>query len=155
MDEIKKILAPTDLSELSSAGVRYALKLAKSLKAEVTVYHVVDFQMLTEQGQRSSAPSSFQPPDDLFLARYKAALSAFLNDYASDLTSSLNAHEKVEQGAPSEKIVELATTQAMDLIVMSTRGKGGLQASLGSVTEQVVRTAPCPVLSIRPKEPRS
>ncbi len=41
MEKIKKILAPTDLSELSQAGVHYALNLAKAVGAEVTVYHVV------------------------------------------------------------------------------------------------------------------
>ena len=41
MEKISKILAPTDISELSQAGVRYALELAKAVKAELTVYHAV------------------------------------------------------------------------------------------------------------------
>jgi nucleotide-binding universal stress UspA family protein len=50
MDKIKKILAPTDLSELSQAGIRYALNLARALGAEVTVYHVVELNGLTRSG---------------------------------------------------------------------------------------------------------
>ena len=49
MDEIKKILAPTDLSDLSAAGIRYALRLAEAIEAEVTIYHVVDYHALTRQ----------------------------------------------------------------------------------------------------------
>lgn len=75
MEEIKKILAPTDLSELSKAGVRYALKLAKALGAEITVYHAVDYETLTRYGERSDAPASFPPADQQFLDRYQNALA--------------------------------------------------------------------------------
>ena len=64
MEQIKKILAPTDLSELSKIGVRYALQLAKGTGAKVTVYHVVDYDTLTRYGQRSMAAPHFQPPDE-------------------------------------------------------------------------------------------
>jgi nucleotide-binding universal stress UspA family protein len=91
--KVKKILAPTDLSELSRAGLRYALELGKSEGAEVLVYNVVG-------------------PSQERLDRHKA-----------------------------------------DLIVMSTHGSTGLShAQIGSVTEKVVRTAICPVLSIHPTE---
>ena len=152
MDQIKKILAPTDLSELSQVGVRYALNLAKGIEAEVTVYHVVDYDTLTRYGQRSAASSSFQPPDHDFLERYQKALSQFLKDYVSDLTACVKVHEKVELGTPGKNIVELAKSEEYDLIVMSTHGKTGLRMTLGSVTEEVVQTGPCPVLSVRPQE---
>ena len=152
MDQIKKILAPTDLSDLSQVGVRYALNLAKNIEAEVTVYHVVDYDTLIRYGQKSSAPSSFQPPDHFFLERYQTALSQFLKDHVSGLTPGVKVGEKVELGTPDKSIVELAKSEGYDLIVMSTHGKAGLRMTVGSVTEKVVRTAPCPVLSIRPQE---
>ena len=152
MDQIKNILAPTDLSELSRVGVRYALNLAKNVEAEVTVYHVVDYDTLIRYGQKSTAPSSFQPPDHLFLERYQTALSQFLKDHVSDLTPGVKVGEKVELGTPDKSIVELAKSEGYDLIVMSTHGKSGLRMTVGSVTEKVVRTAPCPVLSIRPQK---
>ena len=152
MDQIKKILAPSDLSELSELGVRYALNLAKAIEAEVTVYHVVDYDTLTRYGQRSAASSSFQPPDHHFLERYQKALSGFLMDHVADLSPSVKMREKVELGTPGKSIVELAKSGEYDLIVMSTHGKTGLRMTLGSVTEEVVRTGPCPVLSIRPHE---
>jgi nucleotide-binding universal stress UspA family protein len=152
MHQIKKILAPTDLSELSQVGVRYALNLAKAIEAEVVIYHVVDYDTLIRYGQRSTASSSFQPPDHFFLERYQVALSQFLKDYVSDLTPYVKAREKVELGTPDKSIVELAKSEGYDLIIMSTHGKTGLRMTVGSVTEKVVRTAPCPVLSIRPQE---
>jgi nucleotide-binding universal stress UspA family protein len=150
MEEIKKILAPTDLSELSKLGVRYALKLAKAIEAEVTVYHAVDYETLTRYGQRSAAPASFQPAEQQFLDRYQNALTEFMADCACDVDTSVKARQKVELGIPDESIVELAKSQGYDLIVMSTHGKTGVRMTLGSVTETVVRTAPCPVLSIGP-----
>jgi nucleotide-binding universal stress UspA family protein len=151
VDEIKKILAPTDLSELSGAGVRYALRLAEAIDAEVTIYHVVDYDALTRYGQRSKAASIFQPPDHFFLERYQTALSGFLKKHVADHPTRLKVQEKVELGAPDKKIVEYAEAAGIDLIVMSTEGKTGPQRFVGSVTEKVVRTSPCPVLSTRPR----
>jgi len=145
MEQIKKILAPTDLSELSKIGVRYALQLAKGSGAEVTVYHVVDYDTLTRYGQRSTAASHFQPPDEQFLDRYQKALSEFLIDC---VIPSVNIREKVDLGTPETSIVQLAQSEGYDLIVMSTHGKSGLRMSVGSVTQSIVQTAPCPVLSI-------
>jgi universal stress protein A len=151
MDSIKKILAPTDLSESSGAGLRYALTLGNALGAEVLVYHVVDYDVLTRHGERSSAPASFQPPDRAFLERYETALSQFVEGAASDLLPSVQVGQKVELGRPDTGIVELARTGRYDLIVMSTHGKSGPRMTLGSVTQRIVHTAPCPVLSIRPE----
>jgi universal stress protein A len=152
MDQIKKILVPTDLSELSQVGVRYALSLAKVIEAEVTVYHVVDYDTLIRYGQKSTAPSSFQPPDHFFLERYQTALSQFVKDHVFGLTPGVKVGKKVELGTPDKSIVELAKSEGYDLIIMSTHGKTGLRMTVGSVTEKVVRTAPCPVLSIRPQD---
>jgi nucleotide-binding universal stress UspA family protein len=72
---IKRILAPTDLSELSAVGIRYAFDLARTFEAAVTIHHIVDYDTLIRYGQRSTAPSSFQPHDQQFLEKYQIALS--------------------------------------------------------------------------------
>jgi len=155
MDQIKKILAPTDFSELSQAGVRYALHLAQALGAEVTIYHVVNYEEITayrewmEEG--AMANSTFRPPQQL-LERCRLALDQFLKDHFSDLMPWVKVHKKVELGVPYKNIVEEAKREGADLIVLATHGRTGLShALLGSVTEKVVRNAPCPVLSIRPQ----
>ena len=151
MEKIKRILAPTDLSELSQVGVRYALNLAKAVGAEVTLYHVVSYEELLWYGEKIATAATFGPSDSI-LEKYQTALTQFLKANFSDLVPSVKVHEKVELGAPDGNIVEEAKKEGADLIVISTHGRSGLpHMLLGSVTEKVVRHAPCPVLSIRPE----
>ena len=154
MEKIKKILAPTDLSDLSKAGVRYALNLAKELGAEVTAYHVVDFSEIQQYGrelQREGRATATFPHPAALVERYQIALARFVGDNFADLFPSVTVREKVEVGRPDERIVQQAMKDGSDLIVISTHGRTGLShALMGSVTEKVVRAAPCPVLSIRP-----
>ena len=143
MDRIKKILAPTDLSELSAAGVRYALELGRAVSAAVTVYHAIGTEEL--MGQDYLRPL---PP---VLETYESALARFLEDHCLDLLPLVEVHTKVEIGTADINIVDAAAKIGVDLIVISTHGRTGLSHILvGSVTERVVRHAPCPVLSIRP-----
>jgi len=148
MDRIKKILAPTDLSELSEGGVRYALELAKSQGAEVIVYHVVDSvrvpypeKELNTLYRRSLSSCSV----------FKDRIKHFLRGDFPDLISKVKVRQEVEIGVAHERIVEKAADERVDMIVMSTHGRTGLSHMLiGSVTEQVVRHATCPVLTVSP-----
>ena len=153
--KIRKILAPTDLSKLSRAGVRYALELARDSGAEVTVYHVVNYDEITrfQRGSDEEATVDFvsRSPQQL-LERHHQALKRFLEENCPDLLPLVTTREKVELGKPDKSIVEEADKEAVDLIVISTHGRTGLaHMLLGSVTEKVVREATCPVLSIRPE----
>ena len=144
MERIKKILAPTDMSELSQGGVRYALDLARRVGAQVTVYHVVSTDELMQQ--------ELGGPLSQILERYEQALQKFLDEHFSDILPLVEVRTKVEIGAPDDNIVQEAEKEGMDMVVLSTHGRTGLSHILvGSVTERVVRHAPCPVLSIRPK----
>ena len=144
MDKIKKILAPTDLSDLSAAGVRYALELGRAVGAAVTVYHAVGTEELMAIDHLRPLPP--------VLETYENALSRFLEDHCLDLLPLVEVTAKAEIGAAEVNIVEQAEKAGVDLIVISTHGRTGLSHVLvGSVTERVVRYAPCPVLSIRPE----
>lgn len=154
MDKIRKILAPTDLSEISQVGVRYALKLARSVGAEVIVYQVVspeDLLQHTEPPEKGATDPLYRSPSSV-LVRHEAVLARFLSDHFSDLVPWLKVREKVELGPPDKAIVQRAKMEGADLIVMATHGRSGLaHVLLGSVTEKVVRTAPCPVLTVHPQ----
>lgn len=144
MVKIKKILAPTDLSDLSLEGVRYALNSARVLGAEVTAYHVIELEELMRYSYLGLL-------DDL-ADKYGVALSRFLELHCADLLPLAEVHTKVELGTPDINIVEEAKKEGVDLIVISTHGRTGLShIVVGSVTERVVRNAPCPVLSIHPE----
>jgi nucleotide-binding universal stress UspA family protein len=154
MEQIRKILAPTDLSEFSKVGVRYALNLAMTAGAEVTVYHVVTFDEIEEYGRelQERGTAVLTRPPGYLLEKYRSALAGFLKASFSDLIQSVKIREQVELGTADKNIVEEAAKQGTDLIVISTHGRTGLDHILmGSVTEKVVRHAPCPVLSIRPE----
>ena len=146
MKKVEKILAPTDLSELSRIGMEYALELARGWGAEVTVYHVANAAELANYKAYSM--------DDL-LNKHQKSLDQFLDDHFAELLPLVEVRRKVAIGSPATNILEEAEREGSDLIVMSTHGRTGLAHMLmGSVTEQVVRNASCPVFSVHPPQPR-
>jgi nucleotide-binding universal stress UspA family protein len=144
---IKKILAPTDLSELSKAGLRHALELGKSAGAEVVVYHVIG-----PAEEWRARHDGFYSPERTAEHR-KKTLGQFLKITCADLIPQVAVRQEVGCGVPYEKIVAKADEEKADLIVMSTHGWSGLfHVLIGSVTEKVVNRASCPVLSIHTAE---
>jgi nucleotide-binding universal stress UspA family protein len=140
MDKVRKILAPTDFSDLSKVGIRYALEMGWNEGAKVIVYHVIDFGL--DSHNRLASHTSNR---DL-LEEGRRTLHNFLTANFADL---VNVVEVVEFGAPYKNIVEKAESEKADLIVMSTHGRTGFDhLMLGSVTEKVVAHAPCPVLVV-------
>jgi nucleotide-binding universal stress UspA family protein len=148
MNGIKKILAPTDLTELSLEGLRYALEVARTTGAEVIVYLVVCLDEFTRYELSHVRPQLL----DTFLQGYRLQLSGFLDQHFARVLPLVELRQEVEPGIPEESIVAKAKAEDADLIVISTHGRSGLsQIVTGSVTENVVRHASCPVLSIRPR----
>jgi universal stress protein A len=154
MDAIKKILAPTDLSDTSRAGVRYALEMAAVFGAEVHIYSVVHYEEAAPYpfGLDEGAAMHLPVVDvKTFLEERNQAVSRFIGDNFGDLLTNLSVHHATDMGIASDKILEKAVAIGANLIVMSTHGRTGLGHMLiGSITEQVVRRSSCPVLSIRP-----
>jgi Universal stress protein UspA and related nucleotide-binding proteins len=141
---LTKILAPTDLSELSRAAVSYAIEIGFERNAEVIIYHVLSENVDWFGDDRLN-------PASVFLPRQKALLREFVKEYFADGAGKVKITEVVETGIPYNKIVMKAEEENVDLIVMSTHGRTGIeQVMLGSVTAKVVARAGCPVLSIRP-----
>lgn len=150
---IRKILAPTDLSQLSRVGVRYALNAAKDLDAAVIIYHVVAAHEIGKLGDRfkehAFRATGFPNILESYLHTYEVRLAQFVGQNFSDLLPFVRVDEKVELGSPDKNIVEQAKTEGVDLIIMATHGRDGLSRMfMGSVTEQVIRNAPCPVLAV-------
>lgn len=152
---IRKILAPTDLSTVSKVGVRFALTIGKHFDAEVSIYHVVNADEIRKLGDslngRTFIGSVLPNVLETYLHTYEVSLAQFVGQNFSDLLPTVKVDEKVDLGSPDKNIVDRAKTEGFDLIIMATRGKGGLsRLFLGSVTEKVIRNAPCPVLAIPP-----
>jgi len=148
MYKVKKILAPTDFSDLSKAGIRYALETARETNAEVVVYHAIDLGNAFQDRR-----ADFGPHHDM-LENSRVVLNRFLTEHFADCIDLVEVRQMVEFGAPHKNIVDIAASEGMDMIVMSTHGRTGLDhLILGSVAEKVVAHAPCPVLVV-PRERR-
>ena len=147
MYKLKKILAPTDFSQLSLIGVRRALEMAQPSGAEVIVYHVIAV------GDNWFATYEELNPARALLETEIGRLERFVKEKLADYCDVVEIRQVVEIGSPPASIVEKAEREAVDMIVMSTHGRTGIDHMLiGSVTEKVVAHASCPVLTIpRPK----
>jgi nucleotide-binding universal stress UspA family protein len=143
MARVKRILAPTDFSELSKVGILYALEMARDVSAEVVVYHAIDVG-----GQWQDRPPAVAAHHDM-LEESRRLLDKFLADNFADCIDLVEVRCAVEFGTPHKNIVEKAAAEGVDMIVMSTHGRTGLNhIIMGSVAEKVVARATCPVLVV-------
>lgn len=135
MAMLKKILAPTDFSELSAKGVRYACQLAKDTGAELIIFNVV---LLDETNTINKVE----------MDRHRARLDNFVADKI-DASANLKTRKLVDAGEAYGAILDCADNEHVDLIVMSSHGRSGLARMLiGSVTDKVLRGSSCPVLVV-------
>jgi nucleotide-binding universal stress UspA family protein len=143
---IQRILAPTDLSELSKQGLQTALGVAEAFGAKLLLLHVVEPPPYQVEGLLPSQVGTTLLDD---LERQASReLAQMLSDRHG---SQVEVMHRVVVGIPYRKIVEVAEEEKSDLIVMTTHGRTGLShLVMGSVAEKIVRTAPCPVLTLRP-----
>ena len=148
MVTLKNILVATDFSEPSTVALNYGRDLARSYNARLHVLHVVEDVMMRYSSEIGFALPQVQ--QDL-----EAAATRELNGLITeDDRNTLSVVTAVETGVNiSEVIVKYAKEHAIDLIVTGTHGRGAVKHFLmGSVAERVVRTAPCPVLTVREHE---
>ena len=144
MNRIKKILAPTDFSELSLKAVRQAVDFATQLGAELHLLHVCPVLLY------ALGPDAV-PDDPHFEEQLKQRLTVKLEQTAQALRSSgVTIHTLLVTGNPAHEITEVAAGQAFDLIVIGTHGRTGFsRLAMGSVAERTVRTSKVPVLTLR------
>jgi len=138
---ITRILVPTDFSRPSEQALAYARSLAQRLGASLHLLHVVNRPLLAE-GLAAEAfidESTAMGSDMVEVAQQR------LRKHAPDAASA-----NVVFGYAAKSIVQHASQLGVDLIVMGSHGRTGIaHILLGSVAEAVVRTAPCPVLTVR------
>mgnify|MGYP001376046017 CR=1 FL=1 len=156
MDPVKNILAPTDLSALSAKGLEYAGSLATKIGARLTVCHVVrteEFVAHARLLEKGSGSAIVEEQLRHLVERHKELLHDFVNRHIRSAHPGMVIAEIVEMGEPHRLIIDWIKPNAIDLIVMSTHGRSGLQrVMLGSVTEKILRNSHCPVLVIPPEE---
>jgi nucleotide-binding universal stress UspA family protein len=138
---LKNILVPTDFESAAEAALRYGRTLAETFGADLHLLHVEDNTLFHAR---------FADPPAL-----EAAARRQLDERAAaDDRQRYQTHAIIKKfDSPTEAIVRYAQEAAIDLIVMGTHGRRGADHLLmGSVAERVVRSAPCPVLTVRHPE---
>lgn len=147
MIRLQKVLLPTDFSDYSTAATKYACELARRFDAELHVLHTLETHLASTPtfGMGLALPTHIKESRD---AAEKALAGVLDPKWVVDRTV---IHAVVE-GSPKVEIIRYARKHDIDLIVLSTHGRTGLSHVLmGSVAETVVRSAPCPVLTVRPE----
>ena len=144
MLNIQIVLHPTDYSERSEFAFRIACSLARDYRAKLILLHVA-LRSVTVEGEAAIAPRSeeyFQEQREI-LERVSVPAEA-------------RVERQLGEGDPAVEILRAAQAVKADLIVMGTHGRTGLSRLLmGSVAEQIVRKAPCPVLTVRTPFPQA
>jgi nucleotide-binding universal stress UspA family protein len=136
---LKTILAPTDFSDLSANGVRYACQLARDMGAALIVFNVVALDESNAVNKRE-------------IEQHKQRLEEFVAEKVADAGVGLKVRQMVDAGQPFGAIVDCAEKEGVDLIVMSSHGRSGLSRMLiGSVTDKILRGGSCPVLVVPAK----
>ncbi len=142
---IKRILAPTDYSDHSYYAMRYALSLARQWEAELHLLNVLEPAVFpTEAGLTPMGLMNLD--DELATASDRSMTELLLRDELKGLTTVT----AVSHGRASSAIIEYAQEHDIDLVVIATHGRTGLEHLIfGSTAERVVRESPCPVLTVR------
>lgn len=148
--DLKKIVLTTDLSENANAASEYAVELARKFGATLFLVHVFECDIYYA-GTMESA--SMNDPAEFFSHARENRKKA-LKEAARTLSAAtgLPVSDVFLEGHASHEVVNFAKKEKADCIVIATHGRSGLSHLLfGSVAENVVRMAACPVLSVRPK----
>jgi nucleotide-binding universal stress UspA family protein len=139
----KKIVCPVDFSDSSLAALDYAAEFARQNDGQLILLHVIENPLAD---QYSPEGQNLYAAGEHAVEKSKQMLTDTAHTYAAGIPYEVVA----TRGDPYEQIVALGSAQQADVIVMSTHGRTGPQRLLiGSVTEKVVRTAACPVLTVR------
>jgi nucleotide-binding universal stress UspA family protein len=146
MLEIRRILCPTDLSDIAPRTFENALALARFHRAEVELLYVSEPLLPGPVSPVSYPPWSVLDP--AVRGRLGKALEALVERSAP---GAVAVTSKVVEGRVVAELLARARSWPADMIVMGTHGRGGFERwVLGSVTEKVLRQAPCPVLTVPP-----
>ncbi len=150
MISLKKIVVATDFGEAADAALSYGRELARSFNARLELVHVVE-NVLTRgfgaEGYVASYPELQQEVEEAA----ERQLASMLSDEDRQMLGAKAV--LLKSNSPAFTIVGYAKEQDADLIIMGTHGRGAVAHLLmGSVAERVVRTASCPVLTVRHPE---
>jgi len=144
---LKRILVPVDFSDGAELALKYAASFARQYKAEIHLLHVFEEEFLPPVPMEMpiALPSGgMGPQQDIHMQ---------LRNFVSDDHKDLSIVTTVRGGNVSSNIIEYASEQKIDLIIMGAHGRSGLlKTLLGDTSYAVTRQADCPVLTVKPTQ---
>ena len=141
---IKRILCATDFSDFSNHAIPYGITLAREFKAKLYVSHVIDLSSAAIYGEAVFA-----------LEEQQSRMTSYAHKEMTRLMGqeSLDWEPLITVGNPANEIARLAADKQVDLAIAASHGRSGLKRLiLGSVTERLMRTLPCPLWVVRSPE---
>jgi len=143
--EIKSILFPTDFSEGSAQALQYAVDMSKRYGAKLHVVHII-YDITKATGWYVPHVST----DKMYQEIQEGAKKELDRFAVKELAEVKDVERTVITGVPHEEVINFAKKHKIDLIIMGTHGRKGIDRILfGSTAAQIVRFAPCPVLTVR------
>jgi len=145
---LRQLLVPTDFSDRSEVALAYGIALTKQFDGSLHLLHVVESVVAAEP-----QPRNWEAREDIDRAVAANAWDDLHRLIPPQERSRLRIQFALEWGMPFVEIIRYARAHGIDLITLGTHGRSGIKHLLmGSVAENVVRTAPCPVLTVRHPE---
>jgi len=141
---IKTIVCTTDFSDFSNRAVPFGVALAKEFGAKLYLCHVIDLSSVAMYGEGFSDPLMLE-----------SKITDYAHEHLQDLIgdTDIDWESLTSVGHTADEIAHLAKEKAADLVVSATHGRSGLKRLiLGSVTERLMRTLPCPMYIVRSLE---
>lgn len=142
-----KVLHPTDFSETADLALEETIRLSRALGAEVVLVHVLGETPPYDQGLGGVQVERIHAAQERWADEELRTRLEGLRE------AGLRARAVVRSGTPFREIAQVAENEHADLIVMGTHGRGPVaRALLGSVADRLVRTAACPVVTVRRRD---
>jgi nucleotide-binding universal stress UspA family protein len=139
--QLKQIICSTDFSDFSNYAIPYAIALAQEFKSKLYFCHVIDLSSAAVYGE---AVLALEEQQKRMIAYAREELSALMAGHNIDWEPLITV------GNPAYEIARLAQEKGVDLTIAASHGRSGLKRLiLGSVTERLMRTLPCPLLVVR------
>jgi nucleotide-binding universal stress UspA family protein len=144
----EKILVPLDGSALAERAIRHAQEIARGTRSEVFLMQAVNFPLPV-------VPEAILIQDGQWLAEAKKEAARYLEGIAAPLREAgMRVRTLLDERPPADAILHVATREEVDLIIMSTHGRGGISRMLmGSVAESVFRATSRTVMLVKPEQP--